>query len=414
MEARLRKTTSFFISNLPDSCDKSSLWKAFEHLDNLEDAFVPEKRDKAGNKFGFIKLSNVSDPSWWMEKLKEVRFEGSVIGVNLARFKRDGSKAEPPNSTNRVSVFSRLQGFSHRSFPGNSQALDVIHRHGSKSYSSVVKGVQNVSPGGAIALPPLNTEAKNCMEFKSLVREVKDIDTLNELKGLLSGITEEGLNLKYLGGLKVLLCFNSVVEAEEFKVNMVNSWEKWFSWLYIWEGIPPIFERVAWVKILGVPVCLWDRHIFNKIGERCGRLLVKSDAEASNGNFVEERVAILINSGNRFSTEFNLTWKDHNIHVWVEEISGQWCPAFLDEDCQIPGSPKLSSEFGGSVEGGDSEPSNNEDESSATCMGNSSVIKSYFPEVSLVGNEAHGNLEQCRPDCQKGEKVERIILFCLL
>ncbi|XP_021972031.1 uncharacterized protein LOC110867210 [Helianthus annuus] len=92
-EARLRNATSFFISNLPDFCDKEVLWKAFDHLDNLEDVFVPTKRDRAGNKFGFIKLSHASDTEWWIEKLKEVRVGGAVIGVNRAKFNRDGSKS---------------------------------------------------------------------------------------------------------------------------------------------------------------------------------------------------------------------------------------------------------------------------------------------------------------------------------
>ncbi|MFS7906149.1 hypothetical protein Hanom_Chr01g00055881 [Helianthus anomalus] len=70
------------------------------------------KKDRAGNKFGFIKLSNVLDSAWWMEKLKEVRIDGAIIGINLARFNRDGSKVDTLNKGNRVSVFNRLNGLN--------------------------------------------------------------------------------------------------------------------------------------------------------------------------------------------------------------------------------------------------------------------------------------------------------------
>ncbi|KAJ0789872.1 putative nucleotide-binding alpha-beta plait domain superfamily, RNA-binding domain superfamily [Helianthus annuus] len=364
MEARLQNTTSFFISNLPDGCDKASLWSAFEHLDNLEDDFVPYKKDRSGNKFGFIKLSNVSDPAWWMEKLKEVRIDGAVLGVNLAWFNRDGSKIVSMNGGNRVSVFSRLQGLHQppkagkipgTKVPFNSRVPASIapSRFEGKSYCSVVSrgGIKN--PISSMALTPMNTELKKSLEFKSLVGEVKDIDILNDLTAHLSGITEQGFKLKYLGGLKVLLCFFNSEDAEDFRLNMVNGWEKWFSMLYIWDGLPPIFERVAWIKILGVPVCLWDRHVFNRIGERCGRLLVKSEVEESNGNLAEERLAVLVNSGSRVSAEFGLSWKDHNLKIRVEEISGQWTPVFLEDEVVIPGIPARSSEVGGSPLVGD-------------------------------------------------------------
>ncbi|KAJ0466563.1 putative RNA recognition motif domain, nucleotide-binding alpha-beta plait domain superfamily [Helianthus annuus] len=113
-EFRLRNATSFFISNLPESCSRDSLWRAFEHLTNLEDVFVPFKTDSAGNRFGFVKLSNIKDPSWWIKKLKDVRIDGAIIGVSLAKFRRDSSKVEEQKFGDRVFIFSRLQENSER------------------------------------------------------------------------------------------------------------------------------------------------------------------------------------------------------------------------------------------------------------------------------------------------------------
>ncbi|KAJ0922777.1 hypothetical protein HanPSC8_Chr05g0207751 [Helianthus annuus] len=195
-----------------------------------------------------------------------------------------------------------------------------------------------------IELPPMNSETKKAWEFKSLIGEVKDIEILNNLQEHVAGIMEDNFEMKYLGGLKVLLCFKNPEEAEDFRLGKVNVWEAWFSRLYAWDGIPPIFERVAWVKILGLPLPLWDRHVINKIDKRCGRLLVKSEADKNDGNMAEDCLAILVQSGNRISSEFILSRKEQKIKVWVEEISGQWCPSFLEKVVDEEGTSVFSGE----------------------------------------------------------------------
>ncbi|KAM0021237.1 putative RNA recognition motif domain, nucleotide-binding alpha-beta plait domain superfamily [Helianthus debilis subsp. tardiflorus] len=329
-EWRLRNCTSFFISNLPESCNQDTLWKAFGHLLELEDVYVPAKRGKNGNRFGFVKLFKVTDSEFWFEKLKEVKIDGAILDVCLAKFYRDGSKVVAVNKEERVSVFERLgKGSSvnkvHHT-PIIPQVMENSHC-GGRTYRDVVSN-NNVKASvdrKVIELPPINTELKKRREFRSLVGEAKDIDILNDLNNIL----HEGLELSYLGGLKVLISFGSVKEADDYLRKEVESWEKWFSRLYVWEGLPHIFDRVAWIKVLGVPASLWDRQIFNKIGERCGCLLVKSEASAEDGNLAEDRMAVLVPDGKRISEEFTLKWKDDNIKIWVEEIAGLWSPDFL-------------------------------------------------------------------------------------
>ncbi|KAJ0576189.1 putative RNA recognition motif domain, nucleotide-binding alpha-beta plait domain superfamily [Helianthus annuus] len=232
-EMRLRNATSFFISNLPESCNHVMLWKAFGVFENLVDAFVPLKKDRVGNKFGFIKLSKVNDTSEWIEKLKEVRIEGAVIGVNLAKFDRLGAKIEPKKSGERISVFSRLPEKVLVGLPGTNPGVKADQNRNFRSYSSVVNAGCSVIPKNVIDLPPVNTDTKKKWEYKALVGEVKDIEILNNLNLYLPGLTEDGIDLRYLGGLKVLLCFNSPVETEEFWVQSAEVWEKWFPRLYV-------------------------------------------------------------------------------------------------------------------------------------------------------------------------------------
>ncbi|KAJ0835819.1 putative RNA recognition motif domain, nucleotide-binding alpha-beta plait domain superfamily [Helianthus annuus] len=403
-ERRLRNATTFFVSNLPDDCNRDSLWKAFEHLGNLEDVFVPFKKDRAGGRFGFVKLSNISDPDWWISKLKEVRIGGAVIGVNVARFHRDGSKVESINQVSRVSVFDRLHGLGKPAMKDAAPAQPAPTRFGQKSYCSIVKNSEDRAKAH-IELPPMNTVTKKSLESKSLVGEAKDIETLNNLQECLSGIMDDGLQLKYLGGLKVLLCFSKPDEAEEFRHLKVDSWEKWFSRLYVWDGIPPLFERIAWVKVLGVPVSLWDRHVINKIGERCGRLVVKSDAEVSDGNMAEDRLAILVKTGKRISEEFNVIWKDQQFCVWVEEISGKWSPAFLNVETSEFASPATESYNNGSPSPGRNDSGHCMGDSSFPCMGNQNTCMSPLSNVDRSPSVVSGDVQE--PDIVLKEVREK-------
>ncbi|MFS7963746.1 hypothetical protein Hanom_Chr08g00741981 [Helianthus anomalus] len=123
------------------------------------------------------------------------------------------------------------------------------------------------------------------------------------------------------------------------------------------------------------------------IGERCGRLLVKSEASSEDGNMAEDRMAVLVQSGKRISSEMNITWKEHSIKVWVEEIAGQWSPAFLTDDTSeesdIGESPECEwlAEFRGKVSKG----CMLDDEFS--CMGNPNDCPSSKSAVHVHGKD---------------------------
>ncbi|KAL8223902.1 hypothetical protein R6Q57_019377 [Mikania cordata] len=56
-------------------------------------------------------------------------------------------------------------------------------------------------------------------------------------------------SVRYLGGLDVLLTFPSETDYHK----NTHGWKTWFT---RWNGNPLPYERVAWVRILGVPPAL--------------------------------------------------------------------------------------------------------------------------------------------------------------
>jgi hypothetical protein len=97
--------------------------------------------------------------------------------------------------------------------------------------------------------------------------------------------------------------------------NEYDAWSQWFSRLYVWEGKPPAFERVAWIKVTGVPISLWDRHVFDCVGERCGRLLAISEALPEDLQLSGDIMVVLVHSPCQISQAVTMKWRDQEFEV---------------------------------------------------------------------------------------------------
>ncbi|KAI7751424.1 hypothetical protein M8C21_008217, partial [Ambrosia artemisiifolia] len=142
---------------------------------------------------------------------------------------------------------------------------------------------------------------------------------ISELGNFLSGWK---VTLKYLGGLNFLRSFCTHEDAVKFLSEELEFWHSWFSSLKVWDGSEIEFQRVAWIKVVGVPLQLWDRHTFNKIGERCERLVVKSEACSSEFAFTS---SLMANQGRSESQLLN--WRNSVTKVWVKEVYFDWTPS---------------------------------------------------------------------------------------
>ncbi|KAJ0780702.1 hypothetical protein HanPI659440_Chr06g0240731 [Helianthus annuus] len=86
---------------------------------------------------------------------------------------------------------------------------------------------------------------------RALVGRTVDLDTLVSLRKLLTA---------------------SGVPAREFLCQH-DRWKDWFSHLDAWQGQSMPYERIAWLKVLRVPLNLVKEEVFRKIGQEFGNVL---------------------------------------------------------------------------------------------------------------------------------------------
>ncbi|MFS8003872.1 putative reverse transcriptase domain, fatty acid desaturase domain, acyl-CoA desaturase [Helianthus anomalus] len=139
--------------------------------------------------------------------------------------------------------------------------------------------------------------------------------------------------------------------------------------LELWGGQSLPFERVAWLKIHGVPLHILDSDTLARTGEMFGKVLHVPRPSEVDQDLSIFRVGILVGDSVRIREVVSLKWKDRVYRVWVEEESEDFIPdcvqgtsvASMDEAsplqsspiAQVPGSRNFESEGSRKVEGQD-------------------------------------------------------------
>ncbi|KAM0055051.1 hypothetical protein Hdeb2414_s0006g00201631 [Helianthus debilis subsp. tardiflorus] len=177
---------------------------------------------------------------------------------------------------------------------------------------------------------PVPDDVSGCVELhrKAVVGRTADLDTLVYFDRLLSIGMVKYVKIQYLGGLSIMVSFASMEEAESFLQNK-KLWGPWFSNLDLWEGQILAVERIAWLRVHGLPLHLADPEILRKIGEAYGKLLYVPKGVGEESDLSFHRVAVLAGNDARIKEFLCLRWKDKFFRVWVMEEDDVWVPDCL-------------------------------------------------------------------------------------
>ncbi|GLT95876.1 hypothetical protein SLE2022_135330 [Rubroshorea leprosula] len=108
---------TFFFYNFPESLRAKDLWYCFQGYGKVVDVFVPNKRDKWGKRFGFVRMVGVLNEYRMEKRLNEIWFGFYKLRVRIAdRLVKQSSGQEKMTRSNA----SRLVQ------PGQSYAQAVV------------------------------------------------------------------------------------------------------------------------------------------------------------------------------------------------------------------------------------------------------------------------------------------------
>ncbi|KAF5793423.1 hypothetical protein HanRHA438_Chr09g0429491 [Helianthus annuus] len=169
----------------------------------------------------------------------------------------------------------------------------------------------------------------------ALVGKTVDLETLIDFDRLLKIAGTEYVRLQYLGGLSILISFSDEESARRF-LDAKVIWGPWFSKLDPWNGQSLPLERVAWLRIHGVPLYILEPDVLDQIGEMFGKVLYVPKLLVEEQDLSMSRVGILVGESFRVREVVTLKWKNRCYRVMVEEEEEEvWVPDCLKSSVEV-------------------------------------------------------------------------------
>ncbi|CAH1450255.1 unnamed protein product [Lactuca virosa] len=130
---------------------------------------------------------------------------------------------------------------------------------------------------------------------------------------------------KYLGGLRLAIKFKYSVSAEEF-LRDEKRWRDWFKWIVSADQHDLQYERIAWIKILGVPLALWDENNFSTIARRFGKVINPFDNISTRRDYSMGMVGVITSARKWINEEITIVADGVEYQVGVVKYTDDWSP----------------------------------------------------------------------------------------
>ncbi|MCH96565.1 RNA recognition motif, partial [Trifolium medium] len=123
----LKRYVSFYFTNFPAQLSNFYLRKGFEVCGMLEDVYVPKKRNKYGEPYGFVRFSNVRDVTKLMRALNAVFFGHYRVRARVASFDRNDKATGRRPETEKLGLMKEGEGLVKED-GNNKTARPVMHK----------------------------------------------------------------------------------------------------------------------------------------------------------------------------------------------------------------------------------------------------------------------------------------------
>ncbi|KAJ0568193.1 putative RNA recognition motif domain, nucleotide-binding alpha-beta plait domain superfamily [Helianthus annuus] len=358
----LSRITKVFVTNLPEKCSGNDLSASIRSYGDIYDLYIARKRDKVGNRFGFVSFLDVKDSKDLIRSICNTRIGDCRLKANIARFTLEEGEIRQ----------ERVNGNKHSN--SNQEIPKVFSKgpsfdtfvNGSRSFSDMLTGIERIR---TVTVGD-HVRAFSGLHGKAVVARLIDLEALKSIYLILNDICPGKGKVQYLGGLSVLISF----EDEKLVTSFMNDAREMlgrFSSLELWEGQTFGFERLAWIKMVGIPLHLIHSDVIDSIGNAYGKIVHKAVRLDVADDLSYVYAGLLVGEGKRTCEEVKISWRDRKFSIWVSEESGMWVQEFY----KVPMQEDESED--------DSASSESDDQSSDDAV----PVEEECPEVPIPAND---------------------------
>jgi len=321
---------SFYFTNIPENISYISLRRGFEVCGILEDVYLARKRNANGGVFGFVRYGNVKDVDKLLQALNNVWFGDWRVVAKVASFDRLGNKNHGVGvsgvgvSKNAIGVggegIGRHAGrdINIKEVNRNVRVSDVVAeaagcgevvfkpvegnnvkvRDGAVEHARVGTQAQRAEVGLNRVYIPKYTSSASDMSWasKGVVVTVLGRDVIPVLQRRIFDAGFVNLAITPLGADKVFLRSLDEVDVSTTLSEAADFFANFFSSPVRWNKDTLVRERVAWLRIYGVPLHAWNYDFFKLCVYDFGRLLRIDDITLDKDRFDYARVLVSTSS----------------------------------------------------------------------------------------------------------------------
>ncbi|KAJ0728637.1 hypothetical protein HanOQP8_Chr07g0251451 [Helianthus annuus] len=167
---------------------------------------------------------------------------------------------------------------------------------------------------------------------KAVVGRTVGLETLVDFHRLMRIAKFSCYKIQYLGGggLSILVSFFDAETTNHF-LESQKIWKPWFSKPEVWGGggqsLP--LERVAWLKLSGIPLHLVESDVLKLVGDLYGKVIHIPNSLEVDQDLSVFRIGVLAGKASRIRESVSLRWKNKCFRIWVEEEQEVWVPDCL-------------------------------------------------------------------------------------
>ncbi|KAL4580182.1 hypothetical protein LXL04_016364 [Taraxacum kok-saghyz] len=230
------KATSFFFTNFPEHWSESMLWENFKLLEGLWEKFHLK--------------ANVA-------KYGRRASEKKVVAAAPRRLLKSVIVVEGPSSS-------------------------VYSDEGAGRADLVIPKVAKLPP----ELPSKETSEENSIQVvtsldskermnRVLLGEVLSFDLLRNIHEFKKAEGIADVTLRYIGGLYIMIEFNSPFATKEYLLRSKACWSSWFKCLHPWSPDFHVGKRLASLSVIGLPPQAWCSGVISKVAMIWGEVFVQ-------------------------------------------------------------------------------------------------------------------------------------------
>ncbi|CAH1437454.1 unnamed protein product [Lactuca virosa] len=159
----------------------------------------------------------------------------------------------------------------------------------------------------------------------TLVGEARSYAHLTSLLDSILNGDDGRYKAKYLGGLKIGIRFRNPFDVRKFMGDK-GEWSLWLKWIDMGDKIDLKEDKISWLKVVGLPLHLWDEGNFRAITRKMGVISNSIEISMAKIDVSHMKICVITTSLKRMNKEITVVADNKIFKVGIYEIDDDWKP----------------------------------------------------------------------------------------